>query len=63
MTDGLLADGTGVVVDSRGFVVVDDQMRTIADGVWAVGDVVDTPQLAHVGFAEGMLAIKVILSP
>ena len=36
-------------------------MRTAADGVWAVGDLVDTPQLAHVGFAEGILAIKQIL--
>jgi dihydrolipoamide dehydrogenase len=61
LTDGLLADGTGVVVDSRGFVVVDDQMRTTADGVWAVGDVVDTPQLAHVGFAEGILVVRGIL--
>jgi len=61
LTDGLLADVTGVVVDSRGFVVVDDQMRTTADGVWAVGDVVDTPQLAHVGFAEGILVVRGIL--
>ena len=61
LTEGLLADETGVTVDSRGFVVVDDHMRTTADGVWAVGDVVDTPQLAHVGFAEGILTIRGIL--
>ena len=61
LTDGVLAEGTGVTVDSRGFVVVDDHMRTTADGVWAVGDVVDTPQLAHVGFAEGILTVKGIL--
>ena len=30
-------------------------------GVWAVGDVIDTAQLAHIGFAEGMLAITDIL--
>ena len=41
--------------------VVDEYMRTSADGVWAAGDVVDTPQLAHVGFAEGILIIKGIL--
>ena len=61
LSDGVLAAGTGVSVDRRGFVVVDDHMRTTADGVWAVGDVVDTPQLAHVGFAEGILAIRHIL--
>jgi dihydrolipoamide dehydrogenase len=61
-TEGLLAAGTGVVVDDRGFVVADETMLTAADGVWAVGDVVaGTPQLAHVGFAEGIVVIKSIL--
>ncbi len=47
------------MIDERGFVVADATMRTAADGVWAVGDVVaDTPQLAHVGFAEGIVVIK-----
>jgi dihydrolipoamide dehydrogenase len=58
LTEGLLAEGTGVEVDDRGFVIVDEYQRTAAEGVWAVGDVVNTPQLAHVGFAEGILAIK-----
>ena len=61
LTEGVLAEGTGVEVDGRGFVVVDHYMRTSAEGVWAVGDVVDTPQLAHVGFAEGMVVVKGIL--
>jgi dihydrolipoamide dehydrogenase len=61
LTAGLVAEGTGVVVDDRGFVVVDEFMRTGAEGIWAAGDVVDTPQLAHVGFAEGILTIKGIL--
>jgi dihydrolipoamide dehydrogenase len=60
-SQSLLEDGTGVVVDERGFVVVDDHMRTAAPGVWAVGDLVDTPQLAHVGFAESIVAVKGIL--
>ena len=61
-SEGLVAPGTGVVVDDRGFVVTDEMMRTGADGVWAVGDVVaGTPQLAHVGFAEGIVVIKGIL--
>jgi dihydrolipoamide dehydrogenase len=49
-SEGLLSEGSGVVVDDRGFVVVDDHMRA-GEGIWAVGDIVDTPQLAHVGFA------------
>ena len=61
-TEGLVAPGTGVVIDTRGFVEADPTMRTAAAGVWAVGDVVaDTPQLAHVGFAEGIVVIKGIL--
>ncbi len=61
-TEGLLAPGTGVELDAAGFVVADATMRTAADGVWAVGDVVaGTPQLAHVGFAEGIVVIKSIL--
>jgi dihydrolipoamide dehydrogenase len=61
-TEDLLAPGTGVEIDAHGFVVADQNMRTHADGVWAVGDVVaGTPQLAHVGFAEGIVVIKAIL--
>jgi dihydrolipoamide dehydrogenase len=56
-----LADGTGVVLDGRGFVEVDEWMKTAADGVFAIGDLVDTPQLAHVGFAEAILVVKQIL--
>jgi dihydrolipoamide dehydrogenase len=61
VTDGLLADGTGVQLDDRGFVQADEWCRTGADGVWAVGDVIATPGLAHIGFAEAMLVIKQIL--
>jgi dihydrolipoamide dehydrogenase len=52
---------SGVEVDDRGFVRVDEHMRTNITGVYAVGDVVDSPQLAHVGFAEAIVAIKTIL--
>jgi dihydrolipoamide dehydrogenase len=61
-TEQLLGEGTGVVIDPRGFVVVDEMQRAGEPGVWAVGDVVNTPQLAHVGFAEGIVAVKDILS-
>ncbi len=54
-------ENTSVQVDERGFIVVDDHCRTGVDGVWAVGDVINTAQLAHIGFAEGILVIGDIL--
>ena len=54
-------DAAGVKVDERGFVTVDGNMRTNVDGVYAAGDVVATPQLAHVAFSEGIVAIKTLL--
>ena len=61
-TEGLLGEGTNVVVDERGFVVADSYQRTANPNVFAVGDVVaNTPQLAHVGFAEAIVAIKTII--
>ncbi|MCY4664461.1 MAG: dihydrolipoyl dehydrogenase [Acidimicrobiaceae bacterium] len=60
-TEGLGLHTAGVEVDARGFVAVDNLCRTTAEGVWAVGDVVDSPQLAHTAFAEGMLVICDIL--
>jgi len=61
LSDGLLAEGTGVEVDERGYVRVDEWMHTAADGIFAIGDLVATPQLAHVGFAEAILTVKQIL--
>jgi dihydrolipoamide dehydrogenase len=61
-TEGLLGEGTGVVINERGFVEADGSQRTANANVYAVGDVVaNTPQLAHVGFAEAIVAIKSIL--
>jgi dihydrolipoamide dehydrogenase len=61
-TEGLVADGVGVLINERGFVVTDEYQRTGVDGVWAVGDIVaGTPQLAHVGFAEAIVAVKGML--
>ncbi|MGO9875244.1 MAG: dihydrolipoyl dehydrogenase [Acidimicrobiia bacterium] len=51
----------GVKVDERGFVAVDGNLRTSVDGVYAAGDVVATPQLAHVAFSEAIVAIKTML--
>ena len=61
-TEGLVADGVGVNMDEHGFVVADQYQRTGVPGVWAVGDIVaGTPQLAHVGFAEAIVAVKGML--
>ena len=60
-TDDLGLDGTGVKVDERGFIEVDDVCRTGEPGVWAVGDAIATPALAHIGFIEGVVAIRGIL--
>jgi dihydrolipoamide dehydrogenase len=61
-SEDLLGEGTGVEINDRGFVVADGSQRTGNPHVYAVGDVVaDTPQLAHVGFAEAIVAIKTIL--
>ena len=55
VTEGLDLEKAGVRMHERGFVDVDDQLRTTAPHVWAVGDVAATPlQLAHVAFTEGM---------
>jgi dihydrolipoamide dehydrogenase len=59
--DQLGLAGTGVVVDERGFVQVDELCRTGEPGVYAIGDLINTPQLAHVGYAEAIMVIKQIL--
>jgi dihydrolipoamide dehydrogenase len=61
VSDSLGLDGTGVEVDERGFVKADSTCRTSVPGVWAIGDLIATPALAHIGFAEAMVAIKDIL--
>jgi dihydrolipoamide dehydrogenase len=60
-TDDLGLDGTAVRVDDRGFIEVDAVCRTGEPGVWAVGDAIATPALAHIGFIEGIVAIRDIL--
>ena len=59
-TKELLADGTGVQLDERGFIKVDDQCRTSAPNVWAIGDVVRGPMLAHKGKEEGVMVADLI---
>jgi dihydrolipoamide dehydrogenase len=59
-TDGLLADDSGIQLDERGFIVVDDECRTAVKGVYAVGDCVRGPMLAHKGSEEGVMAADLI---
>jgi dihydrolipoamide dehydrogenase len=54
-TKDLIGAGTGVELDERGFVKVDHECRTGAGNVWAVGDVVRGPMLAHKGKEEGVM--------
>jgi len=61
LSESLGLDGTGVPVDERGFVTVDAWCRTGVEGVFAIGDLIDTPGLAHVAYAEAILVIKQIL--
>jgi dihydrolipoamide dehydrogenase len=59
-TQDLLMDGTGVQLDERGFIVVDEHCRTSVPNVWAVGDVVRGPMLAHKGKEEGVMVADLI---
>jgi dihydrolipoamide dehydrogenase len=49
----------GLTMD-RGYVIVDEKCRTNVPGIWAVGDLIPTLQLAHVGFGEGILVAEEI---
>ncbi len=59
-TRDLLAEGTGVTLDERGFIDVDHECRSAAEGVWAVGDAVRGPMLAHKGKEEGVMVADLI---
>jgi dihydrolipoamide dehydrogenase len=59
-TDGLNADAVGLKVSERGFIEVDEQCRTNLANVWAVGDVVPGPMLAHKGMEEGVMVAECI---
>ncbi len=59
-TQDLLAPATGVQLDERGFIKVDEHCRTGVEGVWAVGDCVRGPMLAHKGKEEGVMVADLI---
>ena len=59
-TENLLAPDSGVNLDERGFIFVDDCCATDVPGVYAVGDVVRGPMLAHKGSEEGIMVAEII---
>jgi dihydrolipoamide dehydrogenase len=59
-TDGLGAEAVGLKLDARGFIEVDDHCRASLPNVYAVGDVVRGPMLAHKAEDEGVLAAELI---
>lgn len=58
VTEGLLSADSGINLDERGFIFVDDQCRTDVPGVYAIGDVVRGPMLAHKGMEEGVMVAE-----
>ncbi|MGH8183089.1 MAG: FAD-dependent oxidoreductase, partial [Rhodanobacteraceae bacterium] len=59
-TKGVIADGTGVKLDDHGRIAVDEHCWTGVDGVWAIGDCVRGPMLAHKGEEEGVMVAELI---
>ena len=57
-TEGLNAAGVGLALDERGFIAVDEHCRTNLPGVWAIGDVVRGPMLAHKAEEEGVVVAE-----
>ena len=57
VSQGLGYEEQGIAMD-RGYVLVDEKCRTNVAGIWAVGDLIPTLQLAHVGFAEGIMVAE-----
>lgn len=56
----IAAEKAGVVVDEKGFIAVDKQMRTNVSHIFAIGDIVGQPMLAHKAIPEGRIAAEVI---
>ena len=57
-SEKLLGEDSGITLTDRGLVEVDDQCKTNLDGVYAIGDLVRGPMLAHKAMEEGMMAVE-----
>jgi dihydrolipoamide dehydrogenase len=60
VTQGVFAPEVGLKLDKRGFIEVDEECRSSVANVWAVGDVVRGPMLAHKGMEEGVMVAELI---
>ena len=58
--EGIGLEAQGVKLTDRGFIKIDEQMRTSAEGIYAIGDVAGPPMLAHKGSREGVVVAEVI---
>jgi len=59
-TDGIGLETVGIATDSRGFIPVDAQFRTAAPGIWAIGDCIPGPMLAHKAEEDGVACAEAI---
>lgn len=59
-TDGLNGEAVGLKLDARGFVEVDGHCKTNLPGIWAIGDVVRGPMLAHKAHEEGVMVAELM---
>ena len=57
-TDGLGLEAVGLELDERGRIPVDDRFKTAVDGIYAIGDVIRGPMLAHKGEEEGIACVE-----
>lgn len=62
-SSGIGLERAGVELDARGFIKVDQQLRTSTPGIWAAGDVTGRMQIATVGAREGIAAVDNMLEP
>ena len=59
-SSGIGLDSAGVKTDERGFIIIDEQMRTSVENIYAIGDVTGKLALAHVASAQGVVAAEAI---
>lgn len=60
VTEGLGLEDVGVAVDDKGFIKTDPRLQTSIDGIYAIGDVIGEPMLAHKAEDEGMACVETI---
>ncbi len=59
-TQGLALDKAGIVVDAKGLIPVDGQFRALVPHIYAIGDIIDGPMLAHKASEEGIVVAEII---